>query len=64
MPLVLQARERLYKAEEVKKAKALTAAREHASELEAAVAKSDAEAAAGAFRQVKDNVSSLLLELR
>ena len=62
--LVLQARERMHNAEEVKKAKAVTAARKHASELEATVANSDAEAAAGAFQQVKDSVSSSLVELR
>ncbi len=54
----------MYEAEELKKSKAVTAVREHTSELEAAVAKSDAEAAAGAFQQVKDNVNSMLLELR
>ena len=60
----MQARERLYEAEELKRSKAVIAARTHASELEAAVTKSDAEAAAGAFQQVKDNVNSTLLELR
>ena len=54
----------MYEAEELKRKKAVTAARAHASELEAAVAKSDAEAAAGAFQQVKDEVGSALQELR
>ena len=54
----------MYVAEELKRSKAVTAARAHASELEAAVAKSDAEAAAGAFQQLKDNVNGMLLELR
>ena len=54
----------MYKAEEVKRSKAETVARTHASELEAAVARSDAEAAAGTFQQVKENVSSSLLELK
>ena len=61
---LLQARECMYKAEEVKRSKAVTAARTHASELEAAVARSDAEAAAGTFQQFKNNVNSLLMELK
>ncbi|CAL5224335.1 g7007 [Coccomyxa viridis] len=61
---LVEARERMYVAEELKRSKAVTAARAHASELEAAVAKSDAEAAAGAFQQLKDNVNGMLLELR
>ena len=51
-------------AEKAKNAAAVSKARAHASELEAAVASSDAEAADGAFKKAKQGVSDKLVALR
>ena len=60
----MQAREFMHQAEKEKKSRAEVATRRHASELEASVARSNAEAAAGAYDQAKANVNRVLQELR
>ena len=54
----------MQKAEKEKKSRAEVASRRHASELETSVARSNAEAAAGAHDEAKAKVNRVLQELR